>query len=284
MWTALQTVSTRSRLFWCVEAFAVSLVLAIAGITWFGNMAATSAEGIDMLKGIDLVTTPIVFGTGFVFLIAPIGATVVAWEITLFYEHFAERYTRTDAVLPRNLRIILTLNAMVAVHVLCFILVSTLSGFLFIPLLLPTAAGVVMCSSYCTKTSLRRLKFVIGVGVGFGFSLTHTALYQAMYDLGLEGRQSSVEYCVVVVSNAALSLILAIYLVKAIKESIESYPVDVKALTWKLNCCKRGSEDDRAHEADPTFFGTVMVVWSLYACALFVLYLAAAVYSGVVVF
>ncbi|CAM9799803.1 unnamed protein product, partial [Ascophyllum nodosum] len=80
LWTALQTVSTRSRLFWCVEAFAVSLVLAIAGITWFGNMEATSADGVNASKEENtgyrysnvVLVSEIRFETG-CFLIAPLG-------------------------------------------------------------------------------------------------------------------------------------------------------------------------------------------------------------------
>ena len=271
-------ISTRSRIFWCIEAFAVSLVLAIAGIAWFGNTAAISAVGIDMLKGI-ANGTPLLFEMGFVCLIAPIGATVGAWEIALFLEHVAERFTRTDAVRPRNLGNFLLLNA------LCTMCILFTRFWVLIPLLLSAAAGVAVCFPCYTKFLSRgRLKMIIGIGIGYGISVGQTILLLIMYAMSFEGHYWSVQYCAVVACNAALSLFLAVSLVKAIRQSFESYPVDMRALTWRLNVYKKDSTGNHNHEADMTIFGSILVVWSLYTRTIFSVLLMVTVHSLSVTF
>ena len=279
-------VSKRSRIFWCIQAFAVSLVLAIAGIAWFGNTVAISLGGINMSKGVN--STPVIlFTTGYVLAMASIGATVAAWEIALFLQHVAERCTSTEEVRPRNLGNFVLLNALVVAHYMC-ILFSTMSswgifsslGLVVLPLVLSAAAGVAMCFPCFTNNVLSRgrLKMVLGTGIGFGISVVHRVLFLTMYLLRLTGQWSTAEYWGAVASNAILSLFLTVSIVKAIGESFESYSVDTRVLTWRLNCCRRDSAGNPGHEDDPTVFGAVIVVWSLYMCADFFLALGITVH------
>ena len=224
-------VSKRSRIFWCIQAFAVSLVLAIAGIAWFGNTVAISLGGIDNVKGVN--SPPVVlFTTGYVLTMASIGATVAAWEIALFLQHVAERCTSTDEMRPRNLGNFVLLNALVVGHHMCTLFLTmsswgifSLWGLVVLPLVLSAAAGVAMCFPCFTNNVLSRgrLKMVLGVGIGFGISFVHRVLFLTMYLLGLAGQWSTAEYWGAVASNAILSLFLAVSLVKAIGESFESY-------------------------------------------------------------
>ena len=231
-----------------------------------------------MLKRIE-TNNPLLFETGFVFLLAPIGATVGAWGIVLIIQYVAGRFTRTDVARSRNLGNFLVLNALIMGHTMCMLFVNILWVPVFIsPLVLSAAAGVAICFPCCTKFLSRgRLKMLIGVGIGYAISVGHTVLLFIMYVMWFE-RHWSVKYCAVVASNAALVLFLAVCLVKAIRQSFESYPVDMRALTWRLNFGKRDSTDDPDDEADTTIFGTILVVWSLYTCTIFSIFLAITVH------
>ena len=245
-------------------------------------MEATSADGVNASKEENtgyrysnvVLVSEIRFETGF-FLIAPIGATVGAWGIALFLQYVAERHAGMEKMRPRNLGNFIVLN----VPAIAYGGLSLFSCFRLYALggVLPAAAVVAACFSCCTKFSFRRVKMFIGIGVGYGISVVHLGLLALMYIMGLEGHWS-VQYCAVVVFNVAVSLFLAVSLIKAIRQSFENYPADMKALTWRLNCRQTtdsaGNPDD---EADPTIFGTALVTWSLYTCAHFVVVLALAV-------
>ena len=246
-----------------MEAFTVSLALAIAGVMWFGNPTATSAGGIDLLKiamisasDTDSEPEALVFQMGFVWLIAPIGATVVAWEIALLLQHIADRHSNEQAIS-------LNLGNFLVVEILAMCLFCG-SYFLHVyyvllPFVLPAAALIAkLFTGHPHCLSLCRLKMLVGIGVGFGISYSYILL--AIFTMYPQWTSSSkVEECFMFAAAAVVSLVPSKYLGKAIGESFQSSPVDMGVLAWTLNCCKRDLAGNPGREADPTVFGTALV-------------------------
>ena len=255
-----------------MEAFAVSLAFAIAGITWFGNTEAASTGGIDLLK-IPRNGGAIIFEVGFVWLIAPIGATVGAWEVALLLQYIADRRSSEEPTSPPNL------GNFLVVEILAMCLFWGVY-FLSLPALLPfalSAAALIakLFTGHPHCLSLGRLKMFVGVGVGFGISISHVLLF--LLTMSSQWSSWSIEEYFMFATAAVASLVLSKYLVKAIGESFQSCPVDMGALAWTLDFWKRDSAGNHGYEADPTVFGTALVTWGLLIRTYFVFFVVAGV-------
>lgn len=283
MWTALKTVDRRARIFWCVEAVYLSVVLSLVGVVWVGDPLATAPDGLDVPDESDwgfgwsyLEMQAIVFNWPFVCLTAPLGATIGAWEVALVLQLIADNFD--DGVHAANysplVKYVAALEVVSVVDWGGAMISSGVPGGLWlinhpifylisIPLFLFTV-GACLAIPCCRRfISADVSKAMVGMGLGFVVtSLATGCHYIATMREYLGGSMSAGDF----IADGALAVFsLAIwrYLLAAVQVSL-SNPSACNILGWGFKraiCATSGVPD--AEAARPTVAGIFLFVLTL---------------------
>ena len=277
------------RLFLVVEAASLSVALAVMVILWLGETTATTGgtgdDSASIINGDDQSYSYVVqqknveyfqihiYDAFFACIMAPVGATILAWEVAAALQYIAGHLLDSNKPMPSpKMKYFLWLEAFFLCELVIDVYVALSepssrfnfynSTFSFVCNSLPAALAVVgalgMLLPPCKLlTHLNRDVFKVFVGVGIGRALfvgsTYVVKEVAPYPvvLGIFG----------VADLTALSVLLVIGIVK----TFETFPARFIVLTWRLKWSRTNSPlGDVEYEDASTIFGAVFVAWCIY--------------------
>ena len=270
------------------------------GIIWLGEITATTPAGITAASSDDQSRTyysdfefsieqanreiflALLYNWFFACIIAPIGATVLAWEVAFMLQSSANRYdsreaTRTanmsqflffEAFFLMNLAYILLVQFIFSQWFTSFDLVSFYGGLVFSSVrLVVTAAlsamGAVCICLPCLEGYISRglCKVLIGLGIGKALFVLASLLVVFISSLS-----SSLSITMVIVTLASVVLMIGLFVLGvAITETFESFPAKFRVAAWRW----RRTRGDLSPPTDgvgdsPAIVGSTTVALGLY--------------------
>lgn len=276
VWTALNTVNRRGRIFWCVEAIFLSVALSVVSIVWVGEPSATAPDGIASLYGSGKIGSSVqalLFNWPFAFLTAPLAATVGAWEVALALQLIADRYDERQATYAPVAKYILAFEIIGIVDCFGALVTGYLPGgmwslrssflnFILFPVPLiaigATALAVPCCSTF---TSRDISKAAVGFGFAILISIGANTCHLIAASREYSGGAMPAGDVIVHVSLVIFALVMCKYTLAAVKESL-SEPSEFNMLGWglkrALSATPASSTD--AYNGGPTVAGIVFFV------------------------